>query len=211
MLTATSGLSRLRSCYCDETRALFGTLLNCTSAAEANIALDLLRGSVPEKALVTACNLREVLKELPSSPFTMSADEETLCRTARFEKRIAVLEKTLPDGIELVLPTLGNLVLDLIVRRGAEKYYWTPIPVEHDFVNPSVVDLVITSDCLLEEVIELVKCMGVVFNAKFYLSVEDFLEENAADVFGAMDDLFGAAQKIVSSHPAGALHPDPLT
>ena len=211
MLTSTSGLSRLRSVYDDETRESFGVLLNSTSAAEANVALDVLRRSVPDRALVTACNLREVLKELPSSPFTMSSDEEMLCRTAHLERRIAVLEKTLPDGIELVIPTLGNLVLDLIVRRGAEKYYWTPIPVEHDYVNPGVVDLVITSDYLLEEVIELVKCMGLVFNAKFYLSLEDFVEESAAEVLGAMDELFGAAQKIAPPKIARAFHPHPLT
>ncbi len=209
MLTPTSGLKLLRSCYTDENSELFRVLLNSTSAAEANIALDVLEGTVPAKTLVTACNLREVLRELPCSPFSMHVDEETLCRTARLTKRIAVMEKTLPDGIELVITTLGNLVLDLIVRSGAEKYFWTPIPITDDFVNPNVVDLLITSDHLLDDVIDLVTCMGVVFNPKFYLSVDDFLMETAADVFGAMGDVFGLEQRIELSAPPGQFRSDP--
>jgi hypothetical protein len=195
MLTLTSGLSRLRLYHTDETRELLGVLLNATSIAEANIALDVLVASVPEKALVTACNLREVLKELPCSPFTMHVDEETLRKTACLDKRMAVLEKTLPDGIELAVTTAGNLVLDLIVRDACEKYFWTPIPVVEDLVNPSLIDLLVGSDYLLDEVIELVKCMGVVFNPKFYLSLDDFLMENAADVFKTIGDLFEPASR----------------
>ncbi len=74
-------------------------------------------------------------------------------------------------------------MLDIIVKHDTEKYFWTPIPITDDYVNPDVVDLVVTSSYLLDEVIELVKCMGVVFNPKFYLSLDDFHLENAADVF----------------------------
>ncbi len=48
MLTLTTGLSQLRPHYTDETRELFGVLLNSTSAAEANLALHVLSDSVPE-------------------------------------------------------------------------------------------------------------------------------------------------------------------
>lgn len=169
---------------------MFRVLLNATSAAEANLALEVLRQSVPEKVLVTACNLREVLRALPSSPFTMRVDEGTLVRTGGLERHMASLGKRLPDGIELVVTTAGNLVLDLIVKRGDEKYFWTPIPIRDDFVNPDVVDLVLESGYLLDEVIELIKCMGVVFNPRFYLSLEDFQMDYAADVMENIGDLF---------------------
>jgi hypothetical protein len=191
LLTVSAGLSQLRPHYTTETRELFGALLNATSAAEASLALEVLGKVVPEKPLVTACNLREVLQALPTSPFVMSVDEATLTRVAKLERDIAVLRKLLPDDIEICATTAGNLVLDLIVRNAdGVKLYWTPIPVTHDFVNPQVVDLVIDSEFLLVEVIELVKCMGVVFNPKFYLSIEDFRLEYAADMIGALDDLF---------------------
>lgn len=190
MLTLTSGLSQLRPHFTESNRDLFRVLLNSTCAAEASLALQVLTGAVPEKVLVTACNLREVLHSLPASPFTMRVDEQTLIRTAVLEKRVAVLSKTLPDGIELVVTTAGNLVLDLIVKSDSEKHFWTPIPVVDDFVNPSVVDLVVTSGYLLDEVIDLVKCMGVVFNPKFYLSLDDFTLEYASDTMAGLDNLF---------------------
>ena len=191
MLTATTGLARLRPLYAPESRDMFRVLLNATSAAEANLALEVLRQTVPERALVIACNLREVLRALPGSPFTMRVDELTLCKTTGFEPDIASFRKCLPDGIEISITTAGNLVLDLIVKNEGEKYFWTPIPVRHDYVNPAVVDLVVSSGYLLDEVIELVKCMGCVFNPKFYLSVEDWHLEYASDVMeGLLGELF---------------------
>ncbi len=191
MLTLTTGLSQLRPHYTDDTRELFGVLLNSTSAAEASLALHVLKDIVPDRALVTACNLREALKSLPCSPFPMCVDEATLCKTARLDRRMAAMQKSLPGGIELSVTTAGNLVLDIIVKHDGEKYFWTPIPITDNYANPSVVDLVVTSGYLLDEVIELVKCMGLVFNPKFYLSLSDFHLENAADAFEGMDDLFG--------------------
>lgn len=190
VLTATTGLARLRPAYQPEIRDVFRVLLNSTSAAEANLALEILRQSVPEKVLVIACNLREVLRALPASPFTMRVDESTLLRTAGLERHMASFGKQLPGGIELVVTTAGNLVLDLIVKHDAEKYFWTPIPIRDDFVNPDIVDLVVESGYLLDEIIELVKCMGVVFNPRFYLSLEDFQMDYAADVIQGIDELF---------------------
>jgi len=190
VLTLAMGLSHLRPYYNDDTRELFGVLLNSTSAAEANLALQVLEKTVPYKSLVTACNLREVLKSLPCSPFMMHIDEETLRKTARLERQMAVLKKTLPGNIELVVTTAGNLVLDIIIKHEGEKYFWTPIPIVDDYVNPDVIDLVVTDGYLLDGVIDLVKCMGVVFNPKFYLSIDDFHLENASDVFEGIGDLF---------------------
>lgn len=204
MLTLTTGLSQLRPHYNDDTRELFRVLINSTSVAEASLALDVLAASIPDRPLVTACNLREALRALPCSPFPMRVDEETLCRTARLGKQMAALTKSMPGGTELVVTTAGNLVLDLIVKHKSEKFFWTPIPVIDDFVNPSIVDLLITSGYLLDEVIELVKCMGVVFNPKFYLSLDDFRLENAADVFEGIGDMFGTLPSEETGRQAGS-------
>lgn len=190
MLTATTGLSQIRAHYDGESRDLLRVLLNATSAAEANLALEVLKDNVPEKALVTACNLREVLRALPTSPFAMRVDEETLARAAGLERRIAAMGKELPDGIELVVTTAGNLVLDVIVKFRGEKYFWNPVPVTDDYVNTNVLDLAISSDWLLDAVIDLTNCMGVVLNPKFYLSLEDWHLEYASDVFAGLGDLF---------------------
>jgi hypothetical protein len=190
LLTITAGLNQLRAFYTPENRDLFNVFLNATSAAEANLALEVLRGLVPEKPLVTACNLREVLRCVPSSPFHMAVDELTLVRTARLERDIAVLSKELPDGIEVCVTTAGNLVLDLIVKADGEKHYWTPIPSGYEFANPALVELAVMSGYLIDEVIELIKCMGIVFNPKFYLSIQDFHMEYAAASIMDIEGLF---------------------
>lgn len=190
MLTATSGLAQLRPHYTGEDKDLLKVLLNATSAAEANLALEVLKAHVPEKALVTACNLREVLRALPSSPFAMRVDEETLAKSAGLDRRIAAMGKKLDDGLELVVTTAGNLVLDVIVRDGDEKYFWNPVPVTDDYVNDGVLDLVIESECLLDAMIELTQAMGVVLNPKFYLSLDDWHLEYASDVIQGLGDLF---------------------
>ncbi|MDZ4170173.1 MAG: hypothetical protein U1E26_11065 [Coriobacteriia bacterium] len=190
MLTATSGLAQIRSNYSAEPRDLMRVLLNSTSAAEANLALEVLRASVPERALVCACNLREVIRALPSSPFAMRVDETTLAKAAGLTRHMATLEKTLGDGTELIVTTAGNLVLDIIIRHEDHKLFWNPIPVTDDYVNTGVLDLLVESDYLLEAVIDLAQCMGVVLNPKFYLSLDDWHLEYAADVFDGLGDLF---------------------
>jgi hypothetical protein len=190
LLTATAGLAQLRSHYTPETKELFGVLLNAASSAEANLALDVLRESLPEKSLVTACNLREVIRSLPASPFSMRVDEPILTRTAGLTVDVAVRSKTLPDGIELAVTTAGNLVLDVIVKAEGHKYYLTPIPMGCEFVHPGVVDLIMRSEILIDALVDLVRCMGIVFNPKFYLSLEDFWLEYAADMMHELDDVF---------------------
>ena len=69
-------------------------------------------------------------------------------------------------------------------------YEHVPVPVTDEFVNPTTIDLILESDYLLDEVIELVKCMGLVFNPKFYLSIEDFHLEYAAEAFCDLAVLF---------------------
>jgi hypothetical protein len=190
VLTTTTGLAQLKPHVTFANRELFDVLLNATSAAEANLALEILHDTVPEKSLVMACNLREVIRSFPASPFAMHVDEQTLTQTAGLEKDIAVLRKFLPDGIELAVTTAGNLVLDIILKVNGEKYFWSPVPVTDEFVNPTTIDLILESDYLLDEIIELVKCMGLVFNPKFYLSIEDFHLEYAAEAFCDLAVLF---------------------
>lgn len=191
MLTTATGQAEIRPFYVGEARDLFRVLLNATSAAEAGIALRLLAEEVPERVLVAGCNLREVLAELPASPFPMRVDEQTLRAAADLEKQqLGAMSKTLPDEIELSVTTAGNLVLDVIIRDFDGSHYLSPIPIVDDRVTPAVVDLMVMSDYLLDAVLDLVQCMGVVFNPKFYVSVEDFRLENAQDAIESLGDLF---------------------
>jgi hypothetical protein len=190
VLTTVKALQQIRAAYDSDNRDLFNLVLNATSVVEANIALDLLQQHVPARALVATINMREVLKSLPPSPFTMAVDEETLVRVASMTKELAVLKKFSIDGYEIVVTTAGNLVLDLIIKRGEDKYFWTPVPVTSDFVNPALLPHLIQSDDLLDEVIELVQAMGIVFNPTLYLSLDDWHLEYAQETMEGLGDLF---------------------
>lgn len=190
MLVATFGLAAIRPHYNDDTRDLMRVVLNSTSAAEANLALDLLLDAVPEKALVTVCNLREVLASLPSTPFAMTVDEETLMKTAGLGKDRAVMRRTLDDGTEIGVTTAGNLVLDIIISTERGRFYWSPVPIMDDFVTPGLIDDIVESECLLDAIIDLAQAMGLAFNPKFYLSLGDFRTEYAHAAIEGLSDLF---------------------
>jgi len=190
VLTTTQSLTKIRPHYTPDTKYLFRIVLNATSVVEANIALDLLLKTVPEKTLVTAVNLREVLKSLPGSPFQMAVDEQTLVRVAGLEKRLAALSKTTPDGYEIVVTTAGNLVLDLIVKNGSDKFFWTPMPRTNDYICPELMDHLVSSEWLLDDIIELIKAMGMVFNPTLYLSLDDWHLEYASETMEGLGDLF---------------------
>jgi hypothetical protein len=190
MLTAAKGLCRIRSHYVEDTRYLFQVLLTATSVVEANIALDLLSKTVPDKALVAAINLREAIKAVPSTPFRMAVDEQTFMRIGGMVKDLASLTCATSDGYSIVVTTAGNLVLDLIVKTECEKYFWTPIPRSDDLVEPKLVEHIVGSEHLFAGVVDVVKSMGVVFNPTLYLSVDDWHLEYARETIEGLDGLF---------------------
>jgi len=190
MLTAAKGLCRIRPYYDEDTRYLFQVLLTATSIVEANIALDLLTKTVPDKALVASVNLREAIKAVPATPFRMAVDEQTFMRVGGMVKELASLSRTTPDGYSIVVTTAGNLVLDLIVKCDGEKYFWTPIPRTDDLVEPELVEHLISSDHLFEGVVDVIKSMGVVFNPTLYLSVDDWHLEYARETIEGLGGLF---------------------
>lgn len=190
MLTAVRGLSHIRPHYCDDTRYLFQVLLAATSVVEANIALDLLSRGTEDRALVAAINLREAIKAIPPTPFRMTVDQDVLIRTAGLTKKLASLNRETVDGYTVVVTTAGNLVLDLIVKHGRHKYFWTPVPATEDLVDPDLICHIIESDHLLEVVIDVIKAMGMVFNPTLYLSIDDWHLEHARETIEGLDGLF---------------------
>lgn len=190
MLTAAKGLCRIRPHYDEDTRYLFQVLLGATSVVEANIALDLLTKSVPDKALVAAVNLREAIKAIPSTPFRMAVDEQTFMRVGGMVKDLASLKCATPDGYQIVVTTAGNLVLDLIVKCDCDKYFWTPIPRTDDYVEPELIEHLIESEYLFAGVVDVIKSMGVVFNPTLYLSLDDWHLEYARETIEGLDGLF---------------------
>lgn len=190
MVTAVHGLSRIRPHLTVDTHYLFQVLVGASSIVEANIALDLLSKSVPDRPLVAAINLREAIKAVPPTPFRMAVDEATMVRAGGLTKDLAAFKRTTPDGYDIVVTTAGNLVLDLIVKVEGEKHFWTPVPATEDLVDPVLVAHIIESDHLFQSVIEVITAMGMVFNPDFYLSIDDWHLEHARETIEGLDSFF---------------------
>jgi hypothetical protein len=167
--------------------------INATSTTEAGFAVGLLGESLPSRTLVGALNMREILRELPESPFVMCVDFETLARVAGLKRRGQSWVKRLGRGKgapEIELLGQGNLCYDVVIRVGSKTSLLKPGPVNGEYVKPDALDLLLANEDLLREVIELARSMGVVHNPRFYLSVEDWQMEHAAESLAGISDLF---------------------
>jgi hypothetical protein len=193
MNVAASALADLHARASTADGLLLRTAINATSTTEAGFALGLLGQSTPQRTLVGALNLREILRELPESPFVMRVDFEMLARIAGLKRRGQSWVKRLGRGKnapEIEVLGQGNLCYDVIVRVGPDMSLLKPGPVNGEYVQPDALDLLLANEDLLREVIELAKNMGVVHNPRFYLSVEDWQMEHAAESLRGIGDLF---------------------
>jgi hypothetical protein len=193
-------LERIRSHYASDPD-LSRVVLNAASWVEANLAVEVMNESATEKTLVTAANIREVIRELPRCPLAMAIDFEGLARVWGLEREGNAWARSFPDdggSFSVVLLGEGNYCYDIVVRTDDSTHMWMPNDRDGDFVNPEVIDLVIERPSILGAIVELTEAMGLPFYPMFYMSLEDWRQEYAQDVFDevmhdfGLDELTGA-------------------
>ncbi|KAF0208482.1 MAG: hypothetical protein Q8S43_01395 [Actinomycetota bacterium] len=191
MVSALATLPLLRQHIAAE-EDLLTVVVNARSRVEANLALGILREKLPEKVLVAALNLREVLDSLPAYPCSMAVDEAMLARVSGLKKIRSAWTKTLADddGIALNVTTAGNFCFDLVLEIDGTTYFWTPSTADEDIVNPGLLAMLLDRKALLPAVIALAKDMGLVFNPRFYMSLDDWNLDHLQDSFEDLQSLF---------------------
>lgn len=176
-------------------------VLNATSWVEANLAVELLSKSLPARALVTVANLREVVKELPQCPLSMAIDFEGLAGVWQLEREGNGWARAFEDALgtySVALLGEGNYCYDIVVRTEDRVFMWMPNNRDDDFLNPDVIDLVIERPAIFASIVDLVQAMGLPFYPMFYMSLEDWRQEYAQDIFEevlhdfGLEDLQGA-------------------
>lgn len=193
MNVAASALADLASRTGSEDGSLIRTVVNSSSTTEAGFAVGLLGDAMPQRSLVAALNLREILRELPESPFTMRTDFDTLAKVSGLTRRGQSWVKKLGRGKnapEIELLGQGNHVFDVIVRAGGTTSFLKPGPINGDFIRPEALDMLLENDDLLREIVVMTQDMGVVHNPRFYMTVEDWQMEHAAESMAGLADLF---------------------
>lgn len=190
--------------YVAEIRPYFATseadmlkiVLNSTSNAEANFAIDVLKDRIPSRSLVTACNLREAIKDLPRCPIAMAVDFEQLERIWEMERVENSLCRSFDDpggAYDIVLLGQGNLCYDIAIRTQATTVLWLALDPGEDLISHKAMDLVMSHETLLRNVVDLEQAMGLPFNPTFYFSLEDWHLEYAGTIFSELDDLLPKA------------------
>jgi hypothetical protein len=159
-------------------------MLMAASDLEARIALGMLKLYVPDRQLVTAINLREVLRELPRTPMPVAVDMEALGRIARMTKAKNAYERRFADRLgdfSLVVLGEGNMCYDIVVRAEDSTAYWSPDPSDDDFLSSKALQLMLSRDSLLDRMIELTQSMGLVFNPPIYHSLREWMMEHPGE------------------------------
>lgn len=194
MTTTITVAHDLRALAATDNGDLLRTLVNSVSQVEAGLALGIMRDrNVPDRTLVKALNLRETLIELPASPFPMRVDFEGLSKICGLSHRLGCYHKNCADTkgrFRLELLGQGNLCYDMVVSVGKRKAFLKPAPIGADYVRPGALDMLLSREDMLREIIEIVRSMGMVFNPNFYMSVDDWLMEHAAESILGIEDLF---------------------
>ncbi|MBE0477313.1 MAG: hypothetical protein IBX62_09475 [Coriobacteriia bacterium] len=193
MISLAKGLAEVLPHYVSPNGGMVQVLLNSASSAEAHLALIALRDDVPERSLVTMVNVREVLRELPACPRPIPLEVEALAKIAGYAPVKNSFSCAFADAggeYEIVFLGQGNLLYDIVISAENEKVFWSPTPRSQEIVTEKALDKVMLHDTLLSNVIDLAKEMGVVFQPKFYLSLEDWLLEYAEDSLRGISELF---------------------
>lgn len=190
-VVAARALAKTARHAASENGDLVRTLVSSRSETEANLALALLRDSVPDSGLVEMTNLRETLAELPAPPFAVSSEIDMLGRVLDWEVGPHSARKAFDSdegvfGIEVFGE--GNRVdrVLLLTVQGSADLHGT----EHDLLDPAAVDLLLHYGSIADRLIEALLVLGFAFTPRFYLSVSDYVMENARTAAAELGGMF---------------------
>jgi hypothetical protein len=193
MNVASAALLELRVRSDSDDGSLIRAVINSTSVSEVGVAVGLLCDTVSRRTLVSALNLREMLAEIPAAPFVMPVDFASLEKIAGLERRGQSWVKRVGDRLdspEIEIIGQGNLCYDIIVHAGEAFSFLKPAPIGADFIRPDALEMCLENEDLLRGVIELTRSMGMVQNPRFYITVDDWQAEHAAESMSGLADLF---------------------
>lgn len=193
MITAQRALSAVAELAASEDGDLLRIVLNASTTGEAHLAIGILAEHVNHKTLVSALNVREMLREMPASPFAMRVDTDMLARAADMSIERDSLNKAITDtdgGYKIVVLAEGNLCFELMVVVGDQSVFVRPTDKGENFIHQEALELILSHASMLDELAGVVRAMGMVFNPRFYLSLEDWTLEYAKDALDDLSQLF---------------------
>jgi len=171
---------------------LVAALLSSVSAADAAVSFSLLRGAIPDEALITLVNLREVLFEIPEAPFRVGEDLEMLARAGGYEDTGRSYRRCLESAS-------GVFGLEFMGRDRYCEGIFVHTPAWRMQLGPhgeyrldaEMIELFVNQRIVLDALLEALELLGVPLSPEIYVNADDFLAEHgAAAATEAFDELF---------------------
>jgi hypothetical protein len=167
-------------------------LLTSRSDAEAVMAYSLLRQTLPDQALIALANLREIIAELPESPFCSGTGMEVLESVGGYEATGHSYRRMFEGdhgvfGIEFIGE--GTRCDGIAIHTESSRFYLRGD--ERSRVDHLMLEVIVFYPELLDSILEGLQLLGVVLEPFIYLTTSDFPAEHAASAAGqAAHDLF---------------------
>jgi hypothetical protein len=160
---------------------LVEALLSAVSDAEAVVAFSLLRSTIPDDDLLMLANLREVLFELPESPFRTGDDLQLLARGGEYEDTGRSYRRLFESGhgvFGLEFVGSGMRCEGIFVHTPACRMQ---LKAAGRFrLDPEMITLFARHRVLLDALLEALALLGIPLCPPIYVSVDDFLAEHGA-------------------------------
>jgi len=169
---------------------LVRALLTSRSTSRARSAYTALRAAVPDGALVMLANLREVIAEIPETPFLTGHPIEGLEHLGDYERcehsyrRVFESERGV-FGLEFMGE--GTNCEAIVVHTASERF---ALGGDVDsIIDQRVYRAALEHRTLVDEVLRALQVLGVPLDPRVYVSVDDFSAEYAA---ASVDDMFSS-------------------
>ncbi len=170
---------------------LVRVLLNSRSRAEANLAVTLLGDHLPERDIVHIANIRELIAELPIPPFAVPWELGMLRRILGYESST--------DGVRMAFDCDGGVFGIEFLGEGNSVQRIALLTVagrvelasaDQEILNPKAVELLFIYEELADRLVEALTVLGLTLSPRFYMSVKDYVYENAHEVLLELEGLF---------------------
>lgn len=166
------------------------SLLNSRSEVEATCAYSHLRAVLTEPEVVALANLREVLAEIPETPFMTAEPLDVLVEKCGFERSERSYRRLYDTGLGVFgIEFRGDHSLcERIVVHTADGACVTTGGDVDCIVDPCVLHAAFTHHALIDEIVGALNMLGVGPEPRVYLVAEDF---SAAHAAGAATEMLG--------------------
>jgi len=173
-------------------RDLVAEFLTSRSEAHAELAYMTLSRLLDGIELLALTNVRELLQDLPETPFHTGAELSMLARSLGYEPTGYSYRMRFENdpgsvyGLEFVG---GGTTCELVVVHTMETRYPVHGTAEH-VLDPGVVHVLITNPSLMQRLLEAYDVLGIGITPRFYLQADEFVLENAAAAVEEIQSMF---------------------